>query len=206
MSETGFARLALLVHEARSPVAAIAAIAEAYGQAGAGERRPLASLAVAACCSLERLVADAAVTSIRPVETDLAALADGAARAARLQGADVRVVGAAPTAQVDPVRVRQALDNLLANAARHAPGSPVLVEIEAEDGTVALVVSDRGPGVEPDERERIFEVGVSAGDAAGSGLGLAVARAIAVSHGGTLTVGSAPGGGAAFTLALPAEN
>ncbi len=67
-----------------------------------------------------------------------------------------------------------------------------------------LSVADHGPGIPFDEQERIFEAGVRLDSGQpGSGLGLAVARAIAEAHGGTLTIDSVPGEGATFTIALP---
>ena len=197
-------RLAVLVHELRSPVAAIAAIREAFGSASGEERRSLAGLATAACGAIERLVVDAAAVSIRLEEVDLAHLAQDSAAAASLDGADVSVVAQPPIpVRADAVRLRQALDNLLANATRHAPGSEILVEVAQADGWARVSVSDHGPGIPDGDRERIFLPGVRVGVAEGSGLGLALARAIADAHGGTLTLESRPGVGATFTLALP---
>jgi signal transduction histidine kinase len=204
MSADGFERLAVLVHEVRSPVAALAAIAGAFAAASAEERRSLAHLALGASRAIERIVTDAALSSIAPRDVDLVRLAEDAARGARLQGSAVRVVAAtSATVVADPVRLRQALDNLLSNAVRHAPGEEVVIAVSARDGVAEMTVSDRGPGIAPEDRERIFEPGVRGGAGAGSGLGLALARAIAEAHGGTLTVVSRPGEGATFTLALP---
>jgi two-component system OmpR family sensor kinase len=197
-------RLAVLVHEVRSPVAAVAAISEAFVTASGQERGSLVGLATAACRAIERLVVDAAAVSIRLEDVDLAHLARDAAAAARLGGSDVHVTAEPPAlVRADPVRLRQALDNLLANASRHAPGSAIAVEVAQADGWTRMSVSDRGPGVPGAARERIFMPGVRFGDAEGSGLGLALARAIADAHGGTLTLESRPGVGATFTLALP---
>jgi two-component system OmpR family sensor kinase len=204
MTSDGFDRLAVLVHEVRSPVAALASIADVFGTSSAGERSSLARLAASACAAIERIVADAAVTSIRPTEIDLVRLAEEAARAATLQGSDVRVAATgAVTARADPVRIRQALDNLLSNAARHAPGSEVVVVVERGGGDAVLTVSDSGPGIASRDQARIFEAGIRRGPGAGAGLGLAVARAIAVAHGGELTVASVPGRGSTFSLTLP---
>jgi signal transduction histidine kinase len=204
MTADSMDRLAVLVHEVRSPVAAIAAISEVFGTTREEDRRPLVGLATAACRAIERLVVDAAGVSIRLEEVDVARLVQDAASAARLGGSDVRVLDQRPVSvRADPVRVRQALDNLLANATRHAPGSEILVEVVQADGWTRVSVSDRGPGIPEADRERIFIPGVSCGDAEGSGLGLALARAIADAHGGTLTLESRPGLGATFVLALP---
>ncbi|MBV7671026.1 HAMP domain-containing histidine kinase [Streptomyces halstedii] len=100
--------------------------------------------------------------------------------------------------------------NLLDNAERHAERS-VAVTVRAEGKDVCLEVADDGTGVPPPERERIFERFVRLDDArtrddGGAGLGLALARDIASRHGGTLTVGTSPRGGAAFTLRLPGRS
>jgi signal transduction histidine kinase len=188
-------------------VAALAAIATVFaGSADPNERRTLAGLVLAACRGIERVVSDAAVSSIQVEEVDLARLVRDAASAASLHGADVRAdVGeGVASVEADPVRLRQALDNLVSNALRHAPGEAVSVAVEREDGIVRISVSDRGPGISEADQERIFEPGVRLGEElAGSGLGLPLARAIAVAHGGTLTVASVPGEGSTFTLALP---
>jgi len=203
-------RLVLLVHEVRSPVAALSAIADALsgGDLDEGTRRELAGLALDACRGIERVVADAAVGSVRLEEVDVGRLVRDSVSAATLGGAAVRPVVSRglPRIHADPVRLRQALDNLVANAVTHSPpGSDVLVSARADHGEILLSVSDEGGGIPFEEQERIFDAGVRL-DAArpGSGLGLAVARTIAEAHGGTLHVESTPGEGATFTIALPA--
>jgi K+-sensing histidine kinase KdpD len=107
---------------------------------------------------------------------------------------------------VDPILVEQLLVNLLENAARHTPpGTEVLVRAEGGPGGLVLEVADRGPGVAPGDEEKVFERFHRGGRATGqgAGLGLAIARAIAEVHGGTLRLTSRPGGGAVFRLALP---
>ena len=205
---SGLERLPVLVHELRSPVAALAAIAAVYAEPAveSSERRTLADLAVAACRAIERVVRDAAVSSIRLEVVELGRLVREAVSAGHLLGADVRaVVGEGAThVEADPVRLRQALDNLVSNAARHAPGKEVVVAVEPGEDVVRISVSDQGPGISPAEHERIFEPGSRRGlDRSGSGLGLTLARAIAVAHGGELTVASSPGEGSTFTLTLP---
>jgi signal transduction histidine kinase len=206
--EGGLERLAVLVHELRSPVAALAAIATVFAEPSVDstERRSLADLVLAACRGIERVVGDAAVSSVRLEDVELGRIAREAASAGSLLGANVRtVVGEGDTrVEADPVRLRQALDNLVSNAVRHAPGEQVVVAVEPGENVVRISVSDRGPGIPPADHERIFEPEVRVGvDRAGSGLGLPLARAIAVAHGGTLSVSSQVGEGATFTLALP---
>jgi signal transduction histidine kinase len=202
-------RLAVLVHEVRSPVAALAAIAEAYTEAGEDgvARQELARLAVAACRGVERIVADATVASVRLEPLAVADLVRQAAAAAALRGAHVEtsVADGLPLVQGDPQRLRQALDNLLVNALTHAGSEEaVLVSAGATADTLLLSVADSGIGIPPDEQDRIFESGARLDESrAGSGLGLAIARAIAEAHGGTLTVLSTQGQGATFTIAIP---
>jgi signal transduction histidine kinase len=97
--------------------------------------------------------------------------------------------------------------NLLDNAQRHAR-SAVTVSVRREGGRAIVQVADDGDGVPADDRERVFErfVRLDAArsrDDGGAGLGLAIARDVAVRHGGTLTVGEAATGGALFELRLP---
>jgi two-component system OmpR family sensor kinase len=99
--------------------------------------------------------------------------------------------------------------NLVENAFLHTPsGTPVVTSLSREDDSVVLQVADRGPGVPPPERERIFErFARREGDrtaSRGSGLGLAIVRAVADAHGGTARVRAAEGGGALFEVTLPA--
>ncbi|MEV6314691.1 HAMP domain-containing sensor histidine kinase [Streptomyces sp. NPDC051776] len=106
-------------------------------------------------------------------------------------------------------QLARVLGNLVDNAQRHAAGE-VRVTLRSEDGWAVLEVTDDGAGVPPAERERIFERFVRLDDArsrddGGAGLGLAIARDVVERHGGTLTVGDAPAGGAAFVLRLPAS-
>lgn len=201
-------RLALLVHEVRSPVAALGAIAEAARAESIDDdaRRALSDLALAACRGIERVVADAAVGSVRLERTDVADLVRESAHAAALGGAAVRaeVEAGLPSIDADPLRLRQALDNLISNAATHA-GGEVVVRAASREDEVVLSVSDSGSGIPPEEHERVFEAGVRL-DASrpGSGLGLAVVRAIADAHGASLKLESEPGRGSTFSLAFPA--
>lgn len=200
-------RLAVLVHEVRSPVAALAAVAEtAADSRGESDEIPtLVRLALAACRAIERIVLDVAVVSVRLEPLDMGALVRDAVAAHRVRGAEVAVVvDEGLSVDGDPVRLRQIVDNLIANALIHG-GSEVTVRASRSEGAVHVVVSDTGPGIPPDQLDSIFDAGVRLdADTSGSGLGLALARAIAQAHGGSLVAQSAPGQGAAFTLALPA--
>jgi two-component system sensor histidine kinase KdpD len=114
---------------------------------------------------------------------------------------------ALPLVPVDGVLVEQLFLNLLENARRHAPGSPVDLRAWASPGGVELEVADRGPGIPEAERERVFQrfyrrPGSPDG---GAGLGLAICEAIARVHGGRIWVEDRPGGGARFRVHLPVE-
>ncbi|MFF4835055.1 sensor histidine kinase [Streptomyces sp. NPDC001315] len=126
-------------------------------------------------------------TDRRPVSVD----AEAGHEVAGSRGQLVRVIG-----------------NLLDNAQRHARAE-VAVRIRRQGDRIVLTVTDDGGGVPAAERERIFERFVRLDDArtrddGGAGLGLAIARDVARRHGGTLTAGEAPSGGALFELRLPA--
>lgn len=202
-------RLAILVHEVRSSVAALAAIAEIYSDPSLdlAERRSLAALSIDACRAIERVVTDATVASVRLREVDIARLVAETVGGAILRGGNVRAVvePGLPLVEADPLRVKQALDNLVSNALAHSGAAhEVVVSAHEGDGNVRLSVADEGDGIPIEEQERIFEAGVRLDlRRPGSGLGLAVARAVAEAHGGELTLESVPGEGATFTLALP---
>ncbi|MDV6373212.1 sensor histidine kinase [Deinococcus arenicola] len=102
----------------------------------------------------------------------------------------------------DPDRLTQALRNLLANARRAAGAQgSVTLTLQENTDTLTFTVRDSGPGLPPDLGERIFEPFISG--AGSSGLGLSVARQIAGMHGGTLSGGNCPQGGAEFVLSIP---
>jgi two-component system, OmpR family, sensor histidine kinase BaeS len=202
-------RLELLVHEVRSPVAALVAIAEVLenDDLGGGSLRELAHLAVAACQSVDRIVGDAALGSLHLGTLDVAMVVRDIVRAAGLEGGRVRAVvaEAIPPLLADEVRLRQALDNLVQNALVHSGSNgDVIVSATLRGDDVLLAVSDAGSGIPEAERARIFEPGtrLAEGDS-GSGLGLSVVRSVVHAHGGTVEVASTPGSGATFTIALP---
>jgi signal transduction histidine kinase len=145
---------------------------------------------------------------------DLAACAADQLRgwAGHERGADLRFEGrdAGPlwTRAHSPL-LGQLLDNLLENACKYSePGTPIVVQAWSEPDHVALAVEDRGCGIAAEDRARVFEPFYRAESArragrAGVGLGLAVARRIAATHGGSLTADSEPGQGSRFVVRLP---
>jgi signal transduction histidine kinase len=106
-------------------------------------------------------------------------------------------------------RVLQILVNLVGNAVRHSPeDSTIWIRLDEVDGRSRVIVADQGNGVDPDHHDRIFERFERLGntDGSGSGLGLYISRKLARAMGGDVTVESALGRGARFTLDLPAWN
>lgn len=204
-------RLDVLVHELRSPVAALVAIAGAYPDADEPTRRRLVELARTAGVSLDGLLTHVSAATLGLFRVDLGGIARDACEAAALGGHAVVAETEEDDAGLvvgDAERLRQALDNLIGNAIGHSPaGETVSVTTERCGDSVVVAVTDRGEGIASGELGRIFEPGVRATSARpGSGLGLAVVREIAREHGGDVDVKSSPGQGAVFRLVLPAAS
>ncbi|MFI0450750.1 sensor histidine kinase [Actinomadura sp. 6N118] len=156
---------------------------------------------------------DAGEQSVRPKPVALADLLREEVE--RRESADRLPIGieikAAPQVLGSRDRLARALGNLLDNAQRHASSQVNVTLWEDGDQWVVMDITDDGPGVPPDDRERIFERFVRLDDArsrdeGGAGLGLAIARDLLRVQGGTLTVEAAPGGGALFRMRLPLRN
>ncbi|MEU6079530.1 HAMP domain-containing sensor histidine kinase [Streptomyces sp. NPDC047108] len=119
--------------------------------------------------------------------------------------------GPQPTVVGDDVRLARVLTNLVSNALRHTPsGTPVALRIGTDEaaGQAVVEVADAGPGVPPEEAERIFDRFHRVGDgrdraSGGTGLGLSIVAAIVTAHGGTVRCLPTPGGGATFEVRLP---
>jgi signal transduction histidine kinase len=138
---------------------------------------------------------------------DIRELTSDVARLCATPSTEVRV--SAPerlTVIADSSRLSQALENVVLNAVRHSPaGAPVLlgVEVGSESATVTLRITDSGPGIEPALLPHLFERFVAEGSSKGLGLGLYLARSIALAHGGVLEAKSQLGCGAEFYFVLP---
>jgi two-component system sensor histidine kinase BaeS len=170
---------------------------------------------------LERLVEDlaalaaaqSAALTLDRAPADLAKIAACAAGELQAQFEDAEVhltVDASPVmVHADQARVTQIVTNLLTNAAKFTPpGGNVTLTTRPAGDSAELTVTDTGPGIPAADLPHIFERfwrGTAAAGRAGSGIGLAVAAELTAAHGGTLTATSPPGGGAAFTLTLPAS-
>jgi two-component system sensor histidine kinase KdpD len=116
-----------------------------------------------------------------------------------------------PLVKVDSRLVAQALTNLVENATKYSPlGSEILLRVRLVDDHLIISVTDQGPGVAPDEQNRIFDKFYRGWQqverrSAGTGMGLAIARGIVEAHGGRIWVESAVGHGSTFTFAIPVE-
>lgn len=206
---------ASLAHEIRNPLTGARSLAQrlAEEEIGSEQRRRYAAVILEEVGRVERLVANLLGVARRPARhpdagaaTPLAPLFDDlflllGSRAAK---AGVRLVadGAAVEATAPREPLAQAVLNLLLNAVAHAPrGTAVELTAREAEGGVEVRVRDGGPGVPPEERERIWEPFYTRGG--GTGLGLAVVRRLAREHGWEVAVDDAPGGGAEFRLRIP---
>ena len=211
-------------HELRTPLAALKVHAQNAARAGSEAERH---------ASLERMMAGLD-RSVRLVEQMLALSRAGAARAPApgavslhqvvedaledvlptLKGRRIKASVSGEPADAELLvsgerdKLACLVRNLLDNAARYSPeGSSIRVELGRRPGSVTLAVSDQGPGIAPELRERVFEsyyrIPGSPGD--GSGLGLAIVREIALQHGATIEIGEGDGGsGTRFTVRFAA--
>jgi signal transduction histidine kinase len=214
-----------LAHELRNPIASLRATAEAAADgvlpAGAATWATL----LEQTGRLERLAED--VTALSQTDerqlrlhrspmqaTDLARDAAAAAQAG-FDAAQVTLTCEAEPGpylvDVDPDRMGEVLANLLSNAYRHTgAGDTVTVSVQRQGRTVQIAVRDSGDGFPTSDTEKLFERFYRGDhsrrrDNAGSGIGLTLARAVTIAHGGEVTAHSdGPGKGAMFTVSLPA--
>jgi two-component system OmpR family sensor kinase len=210
-------------HELRTPLTSVQGLAEYGLQQGTAasqeELLRLLGLIAGESGRMGRLVEDllllARLDAGRPLErrpVDLASIAAEAVQAARVVHPDrlITLVAAEPVIVLaDDERLRQIIDNLLSNAAKHTPGgSPVTVTVASAAGTGELSVADQGPGLTPEQAARVFERfyrtdGDRGRSGGGTGLGLAIAASLTAAHGGRIGVDAAPGRGATFAVRLP---
>ncbi len=221
--EAGFANqkefLTDVSHELRTPITVIRGYLETLGEDPA-EREEAIAVVQDELDRMNRLVDDLLLLAkaSRPdfllpelVDLDLfthdlfAKVRGLGQRTWRLDGTGVGVV------RVDAHRLTQAAMNLAENAVRHTgPDQTIAIGSSLIGGQARLWVRDQGPGIQPAVRERIFdrhvraEAGWSRHESDGAGVGLAIVRAVAEAHGGSVLLDSSPGSGATFTIAIPA--
>lgn len=143
--------------------------------------------------------AEAGALDLRKETVDAEALIRDAASA--FEGVEVVIDGELPDVELDPVRIREVLLNLLSNASR--AGGTVRIRAHAPPWQLVIRVEDTGEGIPPEDLPRIFDRFVKGARSRGSGLGLAIARKLVEAHGGTIGAESKPGEGTAITIALP---
>jgi heavy metal sensor kinase len=159
--------------------------------------------------------ADAGRLELRTGPLDLAELAGSSVAAlgalARQAGVRLELQAEPALAEGDPQRLGLAIDNLVQNALQHTAGGQTTVSSWTRDGEAGVTVTDSGPGIPPELRDRVFERffridGSRSRESGGSGLGLAICAEIARAHGGRLWLdgGEDDGYGSSFSLALPA--
>ena len=207
-------------HELRTPVTIVAGHLEVLDPHDPAEVAEVRDLALDELDRMGRLIRDLTLLAksrrpdfVQPGPVDLLQLTDDVLSKAVALGprrwsldskADVVVTA-------DGQRLTQALLQLADNAVRHTvDGDEIAIGSAVQDGSVRLWVRDTGPGVAPEDRERIFERFARARDAQGrtaegSGLGLAIVTAIAQAHGGRVLLDSTPGHGATFTVTFPLD-
>jgi len=205
-------------HELRSPLTAIRGQLEVLARKespSAEEIRRVEALTMTEMRRVERLVDDllalarldeGVAPALREVESAsfLRGLADGAP-----DGPIVVGELAAGSIRIDPDLVAQVVRNLLSNSRRHAgPGGGVALSAGTDSDSLVVIVDDDGPGIPPEQRERVFDRfhrSESSRNRAsgGSGLGLGIARSIVEQHGGRIWVEGSPLGGARVSFRLP---
>jgi two-component system OmpR family sensor kinase len=209
-------------HELRTPLTSIRGYAELHRQGATSptevargmerierEAQRMAALVedllLLARLDQARVVADDRVDLARVVQE---AAAD--ARAADPQRAIlVELPTEAAIVRGDRLRLRRVLDNLLVNIRDHTqPDTIATVRLASSDAAATLTVADDGPGMRPDEAAHAFErfwqaEPTTAHPRRGTGLGLAIVADLIAAHGGTITLDTAPGAGASFTITLP---
>ena len=213
--------LADVSHELRTPLAVIQGNLEAlvdgvYPPDDAHLRPILDETKV-----VERLVddlrtlslADSGALPLHREPTDPAVLLEDVAAAHRANasaaGIDVRlqVAQSLPLLDLDPVRMKQVVSNLVENAIRAmADGGSITLAARTKARSLVIEVVDDGPGITPELRSTLFDRFTKSAGSRGSGLGLAIARAIVAAHGGTIDADAGPGGkGTTLRITLPVD-
>ena len=211
-------------HELRTPLTSIRGFAELYRQGAVRDpaevdrlMRRLEDEASRMGLLVEDLLLLARLDQQRPLRqepVDLLEIVSDAVHDARVlapeRGVDLDVRGEeAPIVLGDEPRLRQVVSNLVSNALTHTPaGTPVAVTLDTTHHQAQVAVHDRGPGLSPEDRERVFERFYRADKsrtraAGGTGLGLSIVAALVAAHGGRVRVESEPGEGSTFVVELP---
>jgi signal transduction histidine kinase len=211
--------LADVTHELRTPLAVIQGNLEgiADGVYAADEERLGAVLEETRLMArllddlqtLSTAEAGALQLSLETIDLRELALDVASAFAPRATAAGIRLASSpaeVTETSADPFRLRQVLENLVANALRVTPpGGDVTIAVARTEREVEIAVTDTGPGIPEDELVTVFDRYTRSADSGGSGLGLAIAHSLVEAHGGTIAAGRAPGGGTRMRVRLPLE-
>jgi len=203
--------LASASHELRTPLARIRLASQMMAESQAPQKREETLAAIHDDINeLDGLVDDillAARLDANPLEHGELELVDLGQLAAEAAGAFGYPAEGSAQVRGHRKMLRRLIGNLVENAAKHAPGAPVRVEVSQREGSAFIRVSDGGPGLSAEERERVFDPffrgGASSG-AEGYGLGLSIVKKIAQRHGGNARCLRQEGGGLLFEVELPA--
>ncbi|WP_353941446.1 ATP-binding protein [Streptomyces sp. HUAS MG91] len=211
--------IATVAHELRSPLTSVkgftATLLAKWERFTDEQKRLMLETVDADANRVTRLIAelldisriDSGRLELRRQPVDIAAAVSRhiQAHVAAGQAADrflLRVTRPLPDLWADPDKVDQVLSNLLENAVRHGEGT-VTMDIEPAPAGTSVTVSDEGPGIPEESMNRVFTRFWRGSKRGGTGLGLYIVKGIVEAHGGTITVGRAPGGGAEFRFMLP---
>ena len=199
----------VLAHEIRNPLASLKGHAQLLEEMLENNARQAkkAGRVVAEAVRLEELTNAlldfARMAEARRESVDVARLIRQAGEATGTERLAFRLDEAPERWSLDPLRVRQALENVLKNAVEAAPdGPPAMVSARREGASLVICVDDNGPGIAAEDLARIFEP-FHTGKTRGTGLGLAVARRVCEQHGGSISASNRAGGGARFVLTIP---
>ncbi|MFA5891631.1 MAG: PAS domain-containing sensor histidine kinase [Actinomycetota bacterium] len=213
------AMLVAVSHELRTPLAAIlgfAQVLERYRDLDSDQASELLHRLVVNAQNLDRLLGDLldlerlrrGIMKPRFARIALSMVVRDAVAAMDVAGRSVQIEAPSVWIDADEARVRRVVENLVANAFKYAPGSPVWIRVVPEQGGAIISVDDTGPGVADDLKKTIFlpfERGKVPSTAPGTGIGLSLVRRFAAMHGGRAWVQDRPGGGASFRVFLPAR-
>ncbi|MEU3223744.1 PAS domain-containing sensor histidine kinase [Streptomyces sp. NPDC006976] len=216
--------IATVAHELRSPLTSVkgftATLLAKWERFTDAQKRLMLETVYADANRVTRLITelldisriDSGRLELRRQPVDLSAAVERHVRAHTAAGQDpgrflVRTCQPLPAVWADPDKVDQVLGNLLENAVRHGEGT-VTIDVapapaKSDERGAAVTVSDEGPGIPEESMSRVFTRFWRGSKRGGTGLGLYIVKGIVEAHGGTITVGRGPGGGAEFRFMLP---
>ncbi len=216
--------LSSVSHDLRTPLAVVtgatSSLLDEHGPRDEATRRELLQTAHEEALRLNRLVRNLldmtrleagalkVQKELQPIEEVVGGALDRMED--RLRGREVRtsIPDDLPLVPFDSALIEQVLINLLENATKYTPpASPIDVAARAVDDSVMIEIADRGPGVKPEDADRVFDKFYRARESEGGGvgLGLTICRGIVSAHGGRIWVEQRSGGGASFRFTLPLE-